>query len=720
MIIQMDGSGIGNYSMVNVLTAGTTTGPTASLSVEPYLLSPYFNVWPTLSFGTNDRVQVVKISRFWDLTVTAGRITCPAYDVNSGTGGILAVMVGNDFAMSGGYFDVHAKGFYPHFPTGGLGAGGTGAAGRTTHFPGGATQGSHSASVDVNQQSAYSTAYTPNSGSDGMYGETDGALHYVGTGTPTKQFYTSHNGQNGGTANNTGSPGSATTGEVNYNSVGTSSYPGSLILGGSGVAGTNGGAGGGGGGKGGTGGGTNNTRPTSGSPVAGSNGNAGFTGGGAGAGGAGGGILIIKVANSDLSGLSSASKHFIASGSQGANGSNAGDGGMGGEGGLGAEGGCNGDFVTPGGIGGTGDGGVGGNGGDAGSGGKGGPVWIIKKNGGTHSTFNSHVNNLGGKGGRGGAPGYTATHVNTRRPRNYENPGLSGLGCLNGEFDHAPGKTQCPSIVCDCDAVFDYLGTSLNGTVAFSGAGANWQISKGGLDVHWDKTNYVLYYESTVSGCTTRYECRMKWQTTYLEFMDKVFGEADLETYSAGGSPGIDAVSMSGSKTRLLAPGGHIMMEYDPALDRLYDLDNLTQPYVDVDVCSYDYSVQSGGGGGGGGQVPDDEVLIKREPTGNYGADAGGTPVNGDQEETSSDGPIPPDQENDVLSDIKTSLRPNEIEVINHQGILVNYELYTITGQKAGAYSSKETFIIPISASGIYILKMQSEKGSTTRKLYIP
>jgi hypothetical protein len=162
---------------------------------------------------------------------------------------------------------------------------------------------------------------------------------------------------------------------------------------------------------------------------------------------------------------------------------------------------------------------------------------------------------------------------------------------------------------------------------------------------------------------------------------------------------------------------GRLNLKFNPLQDCLYDYDAISQRYVDVDVCPYDYSVQSGGGGG---QVPDDEVLIKREPTGNYGADAGGTPVNGDQEETSSDGPIPPDQGNNGLSDIKTRLSPNEIEVINHQGILVNYELYTITGQKAGAYSSKETFIIPISASGIYILKMQSEKGSTTRKLYIP
>jgi hypothetical protein len=129
MIIQMYGTGIGNYSMVNVVTSGTTSGPTANLTVN----LPLSNSWPTLNFASTDRVQVVKISRFWNLTVTGGRVTCPAYDVNSGTGGILAVMVGNRFrTMSGGYFDVQREGLLPAFPKRrNLGTGGAGANGRT-------------------------------------------------------------------------------------------------------------------------------------------------------------------------------------------------------------------------------------------------------------------------------------------------------------------------------------------------------------------------------------------------------------------------------------------------------------------------------------------------------------------------------------------------------------------------------------------------------------
>jgi hypothetical protein len=271
--------------------------------------------------------------------------------------------------------------------------------------------------------------------------------------------------------------------------------------------------------------------------------------------------------------------------------------------------------------------------------------------------------------------------------------------------------------------VFDHMGNNLGGTVSLSGAAPNWTISNGNPtdEVHWDAANLVLYYESTALGCTTRYECRMKLQANYGEFMDKVVGLANLETYSAGGSPGIDAIALSSGKIQLLAPGGHIIMEYDPTQDRMYDLDNITEPYVDVDVCPFDYTVQSGGSsGGGGGQVPDDDVLIERTPTGNYGADAGGTPVNGDQAETSADGPVPLEQEMGIMTEIITQVSPNEINVVNAGGKLVHYELYALTGQKLASYSSHQSLVIPIPAAGIYILRLQTDVQSTTRKIYIP
>jgi hypothetical protein len=725
MIIQMEGTGIGNYSMVNVLTSGTTTAPSTSLSVTPY----GSNAWPTLSFGTNDRVQVVKISRHWNLTVTAGRITCPAYDVNSGTGGILAVMVGNDFVMSGGYFDVHAKGFYPHFPTGGLGAGGAGAAASSAWSFGGVTQGSHSASVDVNQEPDYSTAYTQNSGSAGMYGETNGALHYVGISPPTQQFYTSYNGQNGGSPNNFGLPGGTTAGEVNYNTVTTSSYPGTLVMGGSGVAGANGGTGGGGGGKGGDGGARNISASISSTGSSGSSGGAGDNGGVAGAGGAGGGILYLKVFASDLTGITNNQKRFIATGSQGANGGNGGDGGMGGAGGLGAVGFCDGTigFVTPGGVGGYGDGGNGGNGGDAGSGGLGGTIWILK-GGGIHTTaYSSFADNLGGLGGRGGAPGYKTMHTNTRRPRNYQGGDLSALTCHGGNFDHAPAFTFCPPVVCDCDEVFDYLGT-MAGSVSFTASGGLGSISTSGggsgAPIEWDFANQVLYYDQITGSCTTRFECRMKKQATFGEFMDKVFAISNLETY--GGSPlnpGIDAVSMNGSNTRLLAPGGHLILEYLPLQDRLYDFDAIAQPYVDVDVCPFDYIVQggSGTGSGGGPYTPDDDILIERTPGGNYGADAGATPTNGDfEEQVPVSGPVPLEGNSDALPEVLTHISPMSLNIEYAGQKLVHCELYSINGQLLGRYTANGSMQIPVAAPGIYILKLQSENKLAVRKLYIP
>jgi len=725
MIIQMYGTGIGNYSMVNVVTSGTTSGPTANLTVN----LPLSNSWPTLNFASTDRVQVVKISRFWNLTVTGGRVTCPAYDVNSGTGGILAVMVGNQFTMSGGYFDVSAKGFYPHFPSGGLGTGGAGASGGTSVTPPGATAGSNSASVDVNQEPAYNVAFTPNSGSAALYSETNGALW---ANTTTTTLNTSFNGQNGGQPNDAGSPGSATSGEVNYNSVTTSSYPGTLILGGSGVAGANGGAGGGGGGKGGTGGSTNSTSPVPlASPLAGSNGNTGENGGIAGAGGAGGGILYLKVYNSDLTGIPNNQKRFVAVGGQGANGGNGGDGGMGGAGGLGAEGNCVGSpgiITTPGGVGGYGDGGKGGNGGDAGSGGLGGTIWILKGVG-THTTaFSSFADNLGGQGGRGGAPGYKSMHTNTRRPRNYASGGLSNLPCNSlGVFDHAPAINYCPPVSCDCDEVFDYLG-SMAGSVSYSASGGFGNISPagggGGAPVVWDFTNHVLYYEvSNTCGGNTRFECRMKKQATFGEFMDKVFAIADLETYGGMSlNPGIDAVAVSGGNTQLLAPGGHLMLEYFPLQDKLYDFDAIAQPYVDVDVCPFDYEVEAGNSGGGGGQtVPEDDILIERTPDGNYGADAGATPTNGDFEEQGSvSAPAPLEGQKDQLPEIRTLVKPNGLNIEYAGQKPVQYELYGINGQLLGRYESHTSMQIPLTAPGMYLLKIQSENRLAVRKLYIP
>jgi len=153
IVIQMLGAGMGSHTLAEVTSVGTTT-----VDVTTNLVGGYTNIWPSFSFGTNARVQIVKVSRYWDLTINSGIITCPAFDFATGTGWILPVMVGNNFIMNGGYFTAHAKGFHHHFASGGgLGIGGAGSPQAPSHIPTGSCLGSHTASVDEYNNTAYST-----------------------------------------------------------------------------------------------------------------------------------------------------------------------------------------------------------------------------------------------------------------------------------------------------------------------------------------------------------------------------------------------------------------------------------------------------------------------------------------------------------------------------------------------------------------------------------
>lgn len=711
IVIQMLGSGMGSHTLAEVTSVGST-----SVDVTTNLVGGYTNSWPTFSFGTNDRVQIVKVSTYWDLTINSGVITCPAFDFATGTGGILPVMVGNNFIMNGGYFTAHAKGFHHHFASGGgLGIGGAGSLQATSHIPFGSCAGSHSASIDkiVNN-------FMENS--IGKLGEPDGAL----TATVLSDIRTSSNGNAGGLANNSQNPGTSKSGETFY-WFSHSSYPNDLHLGCSGKCGSNAGKGAGGGGFGGTGGAGGSVAGTPG--VAGSSGGSGGNSSGA---GVGGGIIYLKVANSSFN-FSNSNKRFYASASSGHNGGNGGNGGRGGKGGLGADGRCSGLIQTPGGVGGYGDGGIGADGGDAGTGGCGGTIWIVKKSGGTHATFSPYVNNSAGAGGKGGAPGYTPSYEKAERPKNYS-PLLGIMPCNSGIFTHTPEWKVCVPVRCDCDEVFRHLGVDMNGAVATTTGGTNWAITKTGqATVYWDQSN-TLFYNKVIGTCTTKYECRMKKNSLFIDFMDKAFAQSNLQTYTgAPSNVGINKTAMSGINTQLYY-GTHLVFEYDPNLDRLTDLDNVQIPYVDVDVCPFDYDKtnvnqppSSGGGSAGEFGPIDDEILIISTPTGDEGGD-GDSQVDGDfaEELTSSSPPPLEDGHNQgfkpngsFLAEVGTIAQVNKIEIKNDSKFDIDYYLYNMDGKMIYHAKNTENFTIPNIASGIYLLILTKDNIKDSRKIYV-
>ncbi len=714
IVIQMLGSGMGSHTLAEVTSVGST-----SVDVTTNLVGGYTNSWPTFSFGTNDRVQIVKVSTYWDLTINSGVITCPAFDFATGTGGILPVMVGNNFIMNGGYFTAHAKGFHHHFASGGgLGIGGAGSLQATSHIPFGSCAGSHSASIDKSVNNFMENSI-------GKLGELDGAL----TATVLSDIRTSSNGNAGGLANNSQNPGTSKSGETFYWFT-HSSYPNDLHLGCSGKCGSNAGKGAGGGGFGGTGGAGGSVAGTPG--VAGSSGGSGGNSSGA---GVGGGIIYLKVANSSFN-FSNSNKRFYASASSGQNGGNGGNGGRGGKGGLGADGQCVGGLIqTPGGVGGYGDGGIGADGGDAGTGGCGGTIWVIKKSGGTHATFSPYVNNSAGAGGKGGAPGYTPSYEKAERPKNYS-PLLGSMLCNPGPiFTHSSEWKVCVPLRCDCDEVFRHLGVDMNGAVTTSTGGTNWAITKAGqAPVYWNQSN-TLFYNKVVGTCTTKYECRMKKNSLFIDFMNKAFAQSDLQTYT--GVPlnvGINKTAMFGINTQLYY-GTHLVFEYDPNLDRLTDLDNVQIPYVDVDVCPFDYDKTivlpppGGGGGGGGGEFGpiDDEILIISTPTGGEGVD-GYSQSGGDFEEELTSSPPPPLEEDhnqgvkpdgSLLNEVGTIALVNKIEIKNDPKFDIAYYLYSMDGKMIYHTQNADHFTISNIASGTYLLILTKDNIKITRKLYV-
>ncbi len=788
MVIQMHQSSgnSGKFTMCKIMSTGTIsssiTGNT-NLDIAPYVSasSTYTNSWPTFSFSDTgeDILQIVKIQRYWNLTVSGGIISCPAFNYKLGTGGILAVMVGNQFTMTGGYFNVTAKGFHVKSKAG-LGVGGNGAAAALSYSPTGSCAGSLPGIVE--DTLIYKSRYKLPVVISSDYGHPDGNLAPIGG---HYNYYLSDKGDNGGLANNPSTIGSGTFGCDSIWMAHSNYSSNKLHLGCSGSCGLYSASGGGGGGFGGTGGAFYGGTPTGSSGIKGENGK---NGGNAGDPGIGGGILYLKLANSTLS-FSNNQKRFVAKASNGGNGGNGGDGGNGGPGGIGAAGGCNSAvFVSAGGIGGYGDGGKGGDGGMGGTAGCGGTIWILKKTGGTHSNFGSFCTNKTGKAGAGGSSGYKFTFTKTPRPTNYGSS-LATLPCNTGpKFDLSVTYKYCPPVVCDCDEVFRHLGADMATDVSFTNlSGSLYEIKSitkpSEPAVYWEGYD-SLYYTKVTGTCATKYLCRMAQLTIFSEFKDKIFGIKSLESYNGSGNlnSGLKSVGMNGLNTRLFSTNGYLIFEYEKNLDKLTDFDDLGNPYVTAQSCYQTTGKLSGsnigtlggagagagagtGGIGNGGTgtlggtqfTATDEVPFLGEPTGNKGYDGYGL-VDGDYyEDETTQGPSPlkdqtefnslNNQKNEqdirlshrlnILSshtiseldsaskninpfrEVKLLTQFNELIIQNPKSIPGRYKILNSLGQtiKTGRLTQDEISINL--KAGIYFVSMYNGNSQITSKIYI-
>ncbi|MBS3913603.1 MAG: T9SS type A sorting domain-containing protein [Bacteroidetes bacterium] len=716
MMVQMEGTSAGQYTLVEV-----TTGPSApssgNISVNPYSGGGYSNSWLTWTY--TGKVQLVKIARFWDLTLNSGVVTCPAYDASKGTGGILAVMVGHDFNLNGGFMNVSKKGFkstWSGSPTPGAGGMGKNAA-SSWLSPYVGSAGGHGGNVNSNNY----VGYTPSHSLTVLtkYGQPNGPI-CSNFGSPVTPMYGGDDGLPGGSADNNLNPGNPTTGETTHSSGAASSYASTIVLGASGASGASGGDGAGGGGYGGNGGNSRLNTPVFG----GSGGTVGYDGGDAALGGIGGGILYLKVANS-YSSVGAAPKRFYAQGSQGGHGEIGGNGGYGGMGGKGGFGGCDGsNLYTPGGWGGFGEGGIGGEGGDGGNGGGGGSVWILKKSGGTHFTFSGFISASAGPGGAGGQGGYTPTYQNTPNARHYTLGSLDNMPCKGDLQACSPIRVCIPS-KCDCDELFRHLGSDIGSGITLNTPPGDWSFSKTGqASVYWNKVDKLYYWQTSIvngTTCSTRIDCKMIHTTQFKDFMDILFAQTAL--IQGSGSPGIDGAAMSSGKTQLKT-GSYMIMEYDPSYHILTDYDDPNEPYVQAGGCGTYYDITHGGygagPGGSAGDADEDDVLIQYDQTGGgggAGSDGGSGNVT---EESGVSIPKPLDEGNNrdnLMAKVDLSCSKGQLSIKIDNKLPFYFELNTIDGKfvRRGENNVSQVTVDNVSPGLYYLRILQDSKVKTVK-----
>ncbi|MCB0737210.1 MAG: hypothetical protein KDC92_06835, partial [Bacteroidetes bacterium] len=362
LIIQMTGGNPGVHEGHTVLANNNGTITLLGKLVNTYSTSP------------GDKVQIIKVAEYKSVTLDGGIITCRAWDGH--TGGILSMMVKEDFEVTskGGMVLASGKGFLPEGVT--WGTGGSGSAGSTNVGTGGV--GTHG---------------TPLGSMGGGIGPCNLPACIQGSYGVQIAGFDGGQGMNGGAS---GSAGTQTSGTgITYQGSNLNSR---FMLGNPGYyqSGHGGGKGGDGGGPGAGGGASKGPQGANGSN--GQVGEDGGTGGEPGKGAAGGGSIYIKAGNFDFSAYTGNKPIFYADGAQGAFGEKGELGSAGGLGGYGGKGYCSGGtFYRSGGTGGFGVAGTGANGGDGGNGGHPGYIWLIQEQAPFNSITSSVVSVRGGK-----------------------------------------------------------------------------------------------------------------------------------------------------------------------------------------------------------------------------------------------------------------------------------------------------------------------------------
>jgi hypothetical protein len=413
IIIQMEGPNAGTWEWIRV---------TNVIGNELYLSSAIVN-----SYNSTDKVQVILVPEYENLTIAAGGIlTCLPYNSTTGTCGVLVFNVNQNFVIQqDGFCNVSGKGF-----SGGVGAsGGAGGAGGTGGLAGAFGQNGGNSGIQFNTGIS-------GGGDGGSYGN-PGNLGVVasipsgiGSGAPASNLST------------------------------LSSSPTHLILGGAGKSG-NGGAGKAGAGGGGGGAGTTGSQN-------GTDGAIGASGGNGGNGGNGGGIILFAARTLNVISSQAA---FIANGTNGLNGTNGVLGGVGGNGGVGID--CN-----LAGGGGGGRGGDGANGGNGGNGGAGGTVYGYLPASSSQLTA-SHLSLSGGNGataGSGGQGGQGGLNAGT----------LSG-SCppiINGPYFDTLISGPTSNAICSLENSLDIVSLmgvngANNGTYSFLNGIHSWESPNG-------------------------------------------------------------------------------------------------------------------------------------------------------------------------------------------------------------------------------------------------
>ncbi len=364
LLIQMAGTGAGNYETHTILTVDSST----VLRFNDLIKNTY----------QSTNAQVARIPQFTNFTINSGVTFTPVAAWNGTIGGVFffrasgtvtinstAVLDMNGLGFSGGSTQSSAgsaggAGSTACGSCGNGGVGGNGTAGNSGNGPGGGGGGG-ATNTRGTATACTSSSTAPGGGGGGSGGGGAGGAHATVTaGTAGTTGGTG--GADGATGGGGGTGGAAgAAGSTQGNSAL------SVIFAGSGGGG--GASGGGGSGGAAAGAGTSSLTAA-----------AGGTGGTGGAGGTGGGIIIV------------AAKTLTNSGTIQANGVNGSNGGAGSVGGSSGTGGCS-VFNERGGGGGGGSGGGGG-------GGAGGTTWLI-----SNSLTEGTVTATGGAAGTAGTPG---------------------------------------------------------------------------------------------------------------------------------------------------------------------------------------------------------------------------------------------------------------------------------------------------------------------------